>query len=156
MLQLVFILVSLGDMKGGQSEKHHQELLRKCRRGMRAETQTRATRLRVHEKLDGTFDREHGGFGSQPKFPTCHSLSFLLVTITESNVRPGNGEDPSRNSARSTTKSDWVSTAIRRMPNGWLHTLRRCFTIRPSLPSPISNAIRLPETIRTLAPVGTP
>jgi uncharacterized protein YyaL (SSP411 family) len=33
---------------------------------------------RCYEKLDGTFDREHGGFGSQPKFPTCHSLSFLL------------------------------------------------------------------------------
>lgn len=33
---------------------------------------------RCYERLEKTFDREHGGFGSQPKFPTCHSLSFLL------------------------------------------------------------------------------
>ncbi len=33
---------------------------------------------RCYDRLEKTFDRENGGFGSQPKFPTCHSLSFLL------------------------------------------------------------------------------
>jgi uncharacterized protein YyaL (SSP411 family) len=29
-------------------------------------------------ELSGSFDREHGGFGSAPKFPTPHRLLFLL------------------------------------------------------------------------------
>ncbi len=31
------------------------------------------------EQLDKTFDEDNGGFGSAPKFPTAHRLSFLLL-----------------------------------------------------------------------------
>ncbi|KPK72390.1 thioredoxin [candidate division WOR_3 bacterium SM23_60] len=33
---------------------------------------------RTFEELVNTFDPEHGGFGHAPKFPTPHTLSFLL------------------------------------------------------------------------------
>jgi uncharacterized protein YyaL (SSP411 family) len=33
---------------------------------------------KAYQQLAGRFDPEHGGFGSQPKFPTAHNLSFLL------------------------------------------------------------------------------
>ena len=31
-----------------------------------------------YDKMIANFDPVHGGFGESPKFPTCHSLSFLL------------------------------------------------------------------------------
>ncbi|MEC8043786.1 MAG: thioredoxin domain-containing protein [Verrucomicrobiota bacterium] len=31
-----------------------------------------------YRSLVNNFDQTHGGFGRQPKFPTCHTLSFLL------------------------------------------------------------------------------
>jgi uncharacterized protein YyaL (SSP411 family) len=34
--------------------------------------------LRAFEQMHGRFDEEHAGFGSAPKFPTAHQLSFLL------------------------------------------------------------------------------
>ena len=37
------------------------------------------TTLRLaYEQLRDRFDKEHGGFGSAPKFPTAHNLLFLL------------------------------------------------------------------------------
>ena len=33
---------------------------------------------RCFDALSQAYDSEHGGFGQQPKFPTPHSLSFLL------------------------------------------------------------------------------
>ena len=32
----------------------------------------------AYEELESTFDEEHGGFGSAPKFPTPHRIFFLL------------------------------------------------------------------------------
>jgi hypothetical protein len=32
----------------------------------------------AYDELRRTFDREHGGFGQRPKFPTPHHLTFLL------------------------------------------------------------------------------
>jgi uncharacterized protein YyaL (SSP411 family) len=34
--------------------------------------------LRAFEQMHARFDEEHAGFGSSPKFPTAHQLSFLL------------------------------------------------------------------------------
>jgi len=33
---------------------------------------------KTYSQLEQTFDKVHGGFGSAPKFPTPHTLSFLL------------------------------------------------------------------------------
>jgi uncharacterized protein YyaL (SSP411 family) len=33
---------------------------------------------RTYEELSRSFDESHGGFGTTPKFPTAHNLSFLL------------------------------------------------------------------------------
>ena len=38
------------------------------------------TLRRGYEQLQGRFDRDRGGFGSAPKFPTPHHLTFLLRT----------------------------------------------------------------------------
>jgi len=38
----------------------------------------KATLHRAYEELDRTFDEAYGGFGSAPKFPRPHTLSFLL------------------------------------------------------------------------------
>ncbi len=37
-----------------------------------------STLQRAYEELRGIFDEEDGGFGSAPKFPRSHALSFLL------------------------------------------------------------------------------
>ena len=41
-------------------------------------TPTTDALLRGFEQLHARFDEEHGGFGTAPKFPTPHQLSFLL------------------------------------------------------------------------------
>ncbi len=38
----------------------------------------KTTLKRAYQQLIGVFDEEHGGFGNAPKFPTPHTLSFLL------------------------------------------------------------------------------
>ncbi len=37
-----------------------------------------ATLDMAYRQLSGRFDHEHGGFGTRPKFPTPHNLTFLL------------------------------------------------------------------------------
>ncbi|MFQ5477726.1 MAG: thioredoxin domain-containing protein [Candidatus Binatia bacterium] len=34
---------------------------------------------RAASSLEGMMDEEHGGFGTTPKFPACHALTFLLA-----------------------------------------------------------------------------
>ena len=115
---------------------------------------------RCYERLEKTFDREHGGFGSQPKFPTCHSLSFLLryhqrtaepfalemVKKTLQEIRLGGVYDQvGLGIHRYSTDAEWLAP-----------TLRKCSMIRLSLPSPTSNATKSPATKDTSKPARIP
>jgi hypothetical protein len=42
------------------------------------ESLNRETLDKAYKQFQGQFDREYGGFGPAPKFPTPHNLSFLL------------------------------------------------------------------------------
>ena len=90
---------------------------------------------KTYSQLEQTFDTAHGGFGSAPKFPTPHTLTFLLrysdafdsdgakdiVTKTLTKMRRGGLFD------------SWAVAFIDIQPtaSGWCHTLRRCCTIKP-------------------------
>jgi uncharacterized protein YyaL (SSP411 family) len=47
-----------------------------------------ATLKLAYEQLARSFDGEHGGFGSAPKFPTAHNLLFLLRYWKRSGSKP--------------------------------------------------------------------
>jgi hypothetical protein len=61
-----------------QSAARFSELLRRESAPARGEKPGRELIQRAYEDLRRSFDRQFGGFGGAPKFPTPHNLTFLL------------------------------------------------------------------------------
>ncbi len=77
-------------------------------------------------RLRQLYDKEHGGFGGAPKFPSPSAIEFLLGQLTSARCRCTRcGRWPT---AASTTRSAAASRATRSMPAGSSRTSRRCST----------------------------
>ena len=55
-------------------------LLQQSEQAMTSETLDLSVLTDAYHQLTAQFDRQHGGFGEAPKFPTPHNLYFLLRT----------------------------------------------------------------------------
>ena len=97
-------------------------------------------------QFERTFDPNWGGFGTAPKFPTPHHLTFLLRWHKRSSgSRALEMVEKTLDAMRrgvSLTRLALASIAIRWMKGGWYPTLKRCSTIRPCWPWPIQRHIR--------------
>lgn len=81
------LLDILSSVKSAWNEKHDElvksseEIIKIVEKSMESHNETslgRDTIDRAFEEFDSFFDGFYGGFGSAPKFPTPHNLSFLM------------------------------------------------------------------------------
>ncbi len=109
-----------------------------------------------------TFDSTYGGFGGAPKFPRPVVLNFLLRYYAR--TRNGEALDMSLKTLRAMAEggmNDQLGGGFHRYSvdeAGSSRTLRRCSTIRPSSPSPISRPTRslaIPPSPRSPATPST-
>ncbi len=87
--------------------------------------------------MSRVFDTEHGGFGSQPKFPHPTAITFLAAPLVRYPTRRVSGRSSTELSrgwvvAAYTTSSAVDSIVTASMHSGSFRTSRRCRTTTPS------------------------
>jgi uncharacterized protein YyaL (SSP411 family) len=81
LLDILTQIVSLWETKKNRVLKAADEITQSIQRSSTASPAgdlTENTLRDAYQELANRFDRTHGGFGSAPKFPSAHTLSFLL------------------------------------------------------------------------------
>jgi len=81
MMELVPRLSHLWNNERGKINGSAQEITQAFQQSIQPESSTALPDdilPKTYTRLEQTFDHDHGGFGSAPKFPTPHILTFLL------------------------------------------------------------------------------